>query len=77
MASSISSASTAARLQAHYPDLAGRVVLVTGASSGIGAATARLLGRQGARVVLAARRTIGDDATTAALIRHGLKELSR
>ncbi len=56
MASSISSASTAARLQAHYPDLAGRVVLVTGASSGIGAATARLLGRQGARVVLAARR---------------------
>ncbi|WP_334176050.1 Holliday junction branch migration protein RuvA [Pseudoxanthobacter sp.] len=28
-------------------------------------------------VVLAARRTIGDDATTAALIRHGLKELSR
>lgn len=36
--------------------LAGKVVLVTGASSGIGAATALALGRQGARVVLAARR---------------------
>lgn len=41
---------------ARYPDLAGRVLLITGASSGIGAATARLLGQQGARVVLAARR---------------------
>jgi len=33
-----------------------KVVLVTGASSGIGEATARLLGRRGARVVLGARR---------------------
>lgn len=36
--------------------LAGRTVLVTGASSGIGAHLARLAGRAGARVVLAARR---------------------
>jgi short-subunit dehydrogenase len=36
--------------------LAGEVAIVTGASSGIGAATARELGRRGAAVVLAARR---------------------
>ena len=32
------------------------VILITGASSGIGAATARLFGQKGYRVVLAARR---------------------
>ncbi|MGH7640357.1 MAG: SDR family oxidoreductase, partial [Candidatus Dormibacteria bacterium] len=37
-------------------ELADRVVIVTGASSGIGAATARLAHDAGARVVLAARR---------------------
>ena len=37
-------------------DLSNSVVLVTGASSGIGAATARAASRAGARVVLAARR---------------------
>jgi NADP-dependent 3-hydroxy acid dehydrogenase YdfG len=37
-------------------DLAGRVVIVTGASSGIGESTARLLHAAGARPVLAARR---------------------
>lgn len=37
-------------------DLTGRAVIVTGASSGIGEATARLLDRAGAHPVLAARR---------------------
>ena len=37
-------------------NIAGKVVIVTGASSGIGEATARALGRAGARLVLAARR---------------------
>ncbi|MCK8678131.1 SDR family oxidoreductase [Streptomyces lichenis] len=37
-------------------DINGAVVLVTGASSGIGAATARAAARAGARVVLVARR---------------------
>lgn len=37
-------------------DVKGKVVIVTGASSGIGEATAREFGREAARVVLAARR---------------------
>jgi len=37
-------------------DIRGKVIIVTGASSGIGEATARQFAREGARVVLAARR---------------------
>ena len=39
------------------PDLTGTVVVVTGASSGIGAASARALAGAGAKVVLAVRDT--------------------
>lgn len=47
----------------------GRVVAITGASSGIGAATARLLAERGARVVLGARRPERLDA-----VAHEIRE---
>jgi ribitol 2-dehydrogenase len=47
--------------------LAEKVVIVTGASSGIGAATARALAREGCRVVLAARSVQKIEALAAAL----------
>ena len=40
---------------ANYPDLAGKVAVVTGGSKGIGAATSVLLGRNGARVAVCGR----------------------
>src|ERR671934_2486008 len=51
--------------------LADEVAIVTGASSGIGAATARELGRRGARVALAARRIAELEAQAQAIRQAG------
>jgi len=49
----------------------GEVVVITGASSGIGEATARLLSERGARVVLGARRTDKLESIAEAITREG------
>lgn len=52
-------------------DLTGKVAIVTGASSGIGAATALLLAKSGAKVVVAARRQTEGDAVVAQIKAEG------
>ncbi|MFJ7729453.1 SDR family oxidoreductase [Neobacillus sp. NPDC097160] len=52
-------------------NIAGKVVVITGASSGIGKATARLLAQNGAHVVLGARRTEKLEAITSAIRSEG------
>jgi short-subunit dehydrogenase len=56
--------------------LAGRVALITGASGGIGSTTARELARQGASVVLAARRADLLDALATELSASGIEALA-
>lgn len=57
--------------------LAGRVALVTGASSGVGAATAQLLAREGADVALLARRVDGLNVVAARVEEEGGRALVR
>lgn len=52
-------------------DLAGRVAVITGASSGMGRASARLLAARGARVALLARRQSALDDVAATIRRDG------
>jgi len=54
----------------------GKTVVITGASSGLGAATARLLSKQGATVVLAARRADRIESLADALSSQGGKALA-
>lgn len=56
-------------------DLTGKVALVTGASSGIGRASAIALASQGAKVALAARRVEKLEAVAAEIKSHGKEAL--
>jgi NAD(P)-dependent dehydrogenase (short-subunit alcohol dehydrogenase family) len=52
-----------------------RTVVITGASAGVGRATARLFGRRGANVALIARGRAGLDAAAAEVEEHGGRAL--
>jgi len=54
-----------------YPDLAGKVAVVTGGSRGIGAATCRVLAANGVRVAVVARERSAIDAVVAGIAEAG------
>ena len=57
-------------------NIEGKVVVITGASSGLGQATARMLSQQGATVVLAARRADRIESLASELAGQGGKALA-
>jgi NADP-dependent 3-hydroxy acid dehydrogenase YdfG len=57
-------------------NIAGKIVVITGASSGLGEAAARRLAAEGARVALGARRTERIEALAAELQRGGAEVLA-
>ncbi|HEX4008561.1 MAG TPA: SDR family NAD(P)-dependent oxidoreductase [Solirubrobacteraceae bacterium] len=63
-------------MNARYADLAGKVAVVTGASRGIGAATARALAENGARVALVGRDEPALTAVTDAIRASGGEALA-
>ena len=54
-----------------YPDLAGKVAVVTGSSHGVGAATCRMLAANGAKVVVNGRDPAALDETVTRIRRDG------
>src|SRR6266508_623863 len=54
-----------------YPDLTGKVALVTGGSGGIGSATCRLLAANGARVAVNARDQAAIDSVVGEITSEG------
>ena len=60
-------------MPATFPDLAGKVVVVTGGSKGIGAETARTFADNGAAVAVVARDRAGIDAVVLELTDRGAK----
>jgi 3-oxoacyl-[acyl-carrier protein] reductase len=60
-------------MDTRYPDLDGKVAVVTGGSRGIGAETARALARNGARVLITGRDAAALDDTVAELRSDGVE----
>jgi 3-oxoacyl-[acyl-carrier protein] reductase len=58
-----------------YPDIAGKVAVVTGGSKGIGAATCRVLARNGAKLAVNGRSEAGVDAMVAELRELGAEAI--